>query len=152
MRNAASFPLRSPQPVCSPAGSDGTPKGIIVAKISFRIFIFQVKKTGILKKIPDITLLGFILKWINKQTVLQQLCVRRFKFLFIAFFSFCSSHILLISVNYRQYFLVSIIILIDKSNDLYKPQPVIIWNFWSIFCTAPKNLFHIELTCFPLLS
>ncbi|XP_073933710.1 nipped-B-like protein isoform X3 [Castor canadensis] len=27
MRNAASFPLRSPQPVCSPAGSDGTPKG-----------------------------------------------------------------------------------------------------------------------------
>ncbi|XP_065761716.1 nipped-B-like protein isoform X3 [Muntiacus reevesi] len=26
-RNAASFPLRSPQPVCSPAGSDGTPKG-----------------------------------------------------------------------------------------------------------------------------
>ncbi|XP_028916789.1 nipped-B-like protein isoform X1 [Ornithorhynchus anatinus] len=26
MRNAASFPLRSPQPVCSPAGSDGTPK------------------------------------------------------------------------------------------------------------------------------
>ncbi|ELW53480.1 Nipped-B-like protein [Tupaia chinensis] len=26
MRNAA-FPLRSPQPVCSPAGSDGTPKG-----------------------------------------------------------------------------------------------------------------------------
>uniref|UniRef100_A0A8C8Y3A4 Nipped-B protein n=1 Tax=Panthera leo TaxID=9689 RepID=A0A8C8Y3A4_PANLE len=28
LRNAAaSFPLRSPQPVCSPAGSDGTPKG-----------------------------------------------------------------------------------------------------------------------------
>ncbi|XP_012591900.1 nipped-B-like protein isoform X3 [Microcebus murinus] len=27
MRNAASFPLRSPQPVCSPAGSDGTSKG-----------------------------------------------------------------------------------------------------------------------------
>ncbi|XP_064127437.1 nipped-B-like protein isoform X3 [Loxodonta africana] len=27
MRNATSFPLRSPQPVCSPAGSDGTPKG-----------------------------------------------------------------------------------------------------------------------------
>lgn len=27
MRNAASFPLRSPQPVCSPAGSEGTPKG-----------------------------------------------------------------------------------------------------------------------------
>ncbi|XP_057564162.1 nipped-B-like protein isoform X5 [Hippopotamus amphibius kiboko] len=27
MRNAASFSLRSPQPVCSPAGSDGTPKG-----------------------------------------------------------------------------------------------------------------------------
>ncbi|KAM4870942.1 nipped-B-like protein isoform X4 [Ictidomys tridecemlineatus] len=27
MRNAAPFPLRSPQPVCSPAGSDGTPKG-----------------------------------------------------------------------------------------------------------------------------
>ncbi|XP_060046943.1 nipped-B-like protein isoform X2 [Erinaceus europaeus] len=27
MRNAASFPLRSPQPVCSPAGSDGAPKG-----------------------------------------------------------------------------------------------------------------------------
>ncbi|XP_059550912.1 nipped-B-like protein isoform X3 [Myotis daubentonii] len=27
LRNAASFPLRSPQSVCSPAGSDGTPKG-----------------------------------------------------------------------------------------------------------------------------
>ncbi|XP_036984861.1 nipped-B-like protein isoform X3 [Artibeus jamaicensis] len=27
LRNAASFPLRSPQPVCSPVGSDGTPKG-----------------------------------------------------------------------------------------------------------------------------
>ncbi|XP_058536001.1 nipped-B-like protein isoform X4 [Ochotona princeps] len=27
IRNATSFPLRSPQPVCSPAGSDGTPKG-----------------------------------------------------------------------------------------------------------------------------
>ncbi|XP_053448086.1 nipped-B-like protein isoform X3 [Nycticebus coucang] len=27
MRNATSFPLRSPQPVCSPAGSDGTSKG-----------------------------------------------------------------------------------------------------------------------------
>lgn len=27
MRNAASFSLRSPQSVCSPAGSDGTPKG-----------------------------------------------------------------------------------------------------------------------------
>ncbi|XP_045704306.1 nipped-B-like protein isoform X3 [Phyllostomus hastatus] len=27
LRNATSFPLRSPQPVCSPAGSDGTPKG-----------------------------------------------------------------------------------------------------------------------------
>ncbi|XP_068106831.1 nipped-B-like protein isoform X3 [Hyperolius riggenbachi] len=28
IRNAASFPLRSPQSVCSPAGSDGTPKGM----------------------------------------------------------------------------------------------------------------------------
>ncbi|XP_040276898.1 nipped-B-like protein [Bufo bufo] len=27
IRNAASFPLRSPQSVCSPAGSEGTPKG-----------------------------------------------------------------------------------------------------------------------------
>ncbi|XP_036919089.1 nipped-B-like protein isoform X3 [Sturnira hondurensis] len=27
LRNAVSFPLRSPQPVCSPVGSDGTPKG-----------------------------------------------------------------------------------------------------------------------------
>lgn len=41
MRNAASFPLRSPQSVCSPAGSDGTPKGMIVTKICQR-FILQV--------------------------------------------------------------------------------------------------------------
>lgn len=40
MRNAASFPLRSPQPVCSPAGSDGTPKGIR-AGISFCVSSFK---------------------------------------------------------------------------------------------------------------
>lgn len=44
MRNAASFPLRSPQPVCSPAGSDGTPKGIIVTKISLNFSHFKLSK------------------------------------------------------------------------------------------------------------
>lgn len=61
MRNA-SFPLRSPQSVCSPAGSEGTPKGRRKPEPRNTVFCDWLGTTLYLQ-IPDVIQSLFVFLW-----------------------------------------------------------------------------------------
>lgn len=126
MRNAASFPLRSPQPVCSPAGSDGTPKGIIVTKISLNFHISNwVKNSNFLMQVPKNYSLWLFIYCRKKRNLYLLFQIYIVSFLLITQWSF-QTIILLIFLKYLK--LLIFLSLASKTYFVVNPPAFLVFS------------------------